>query len=205
MLQSYFVGKFSFFSTVRYVDPLYCIRIDGLPSTTTNKDLCKEWRTHRSCWYEIPTQESGDTIFAYVRDQRSEKCARQFVKTWHNNTLFQNTYKLKCQIEYERVHVGETTTAGTNQIKCDDMLSSVNTDTGDEAGETYNLNRAIVRQTFFVLAEIGAEHKTTGTPSVELIVPNTTTATPSIDPEHGNLSACFTRENWMESIFFTES
>jgi len=191
--------NFPFLSAARYVDPLYCIRIDGLPSDTTIETLCKEMKANKSGWYAIPTHQSGDTIFAYVRDQRSEKYAREFVKKWHNNTSFRKHYKLKCQIEYERVHVGETMTAVPDQTECNDISLAVDSDTrtdaGEEPGKTLSLNRTGVRPMFFLLAAIYAEHKTNDTSSRETIACNIITTASLIDSEpSGNLSAYFTKD-----------
>ncbi len=129
-------------------DPQYCIRIEGLPVKITVENLSKLLKVggehlEKKYRFDIPRRPLNKPTYAYLHNIGSERYARNFVKIWHNNTSFQDNYKLKCQIEYEEGHTCKTTTIARNSNeellpaeKGNNMLVNTQTETGDSPGET---------------------------------------------------------------------
>lgn len=113
----------------------YCIRIEGFPEETTVQKLSQvlamgENRPKQEHYFHIPSQKLNEPKYAYLHNIQFEIYARNFVKKWHNNALFQGTYKLKCQIEYEQGQICPTTELTGNGIKSDEKILTVEADNG---------------------------------------------------------------------------
>lgn len=99
---------------LRPIEQQYRIRIDGLPHNMSSTELLTELKKQPLNLLKLvetpEVPEGSKTRHVYLTRQAAEKLARKRIFEWQDYPIRED-YRIKCQLEYDRVSVTESPSA----------------------------------------------------------------------------------------------